>query len=358
MRLGSVLSEALRNIGSGVSRAFVMFLAVLLSGRLLGGYEMMNVIGLESEAVQRINADADVNAIVGGTVDGDACDRLTDTDDGTMSASSGAMRSGRQIVLLATPGKDISSYDVTPGMIRLIAGNAKADVSGVWVPRDLAKDFGLAVGSVLQAREGATRVAGVFDWPNDGRDTRFAYAFIVPVSASASTFNECWVKQWPASGQTESLLYSTLVAGSGSSNVGVTQVNKSFDSHYDARSSYLTRPTRWMPYLGLAIGVLIGVFGVRRRRLEYAGALHSGQSKGAQLLGIGVETVAWAGLAALSSCALLTAYAVRMSQSDWMAVLAAAVRTPLAVFSGVMVASLFAGLLIRESQLFRFFKKR
>lgn len=37
MRLGSVLSEALRNIGSGVSRAFAMFLAVLLSGTLLGG---------------------------------------------------------------------------------------------------------------------------------------------------------------------------------------------------------------------------------------------------------------------------------------------------------------------------------
>ena len=33
MRLGSVLSEALRNIGSGVSRAFAMFLAVLLSER-------------------------------------------------------------------------------------------------------------------------------------------------------------------------------------------------------------------------------------------------------------------------------------------------------------------------------------
>ena len=47
-----------------------------------------------------------------------------------------------------------------------------------------------------------------------------------------------------------------------------------------------------------------------------------------------------------------------MSRSDWVAVLAAAVRTPLAVFAGVMVVSLFAGLLIRESQLFRFFKKR
>ena len=55
------------------------------------------------------------------------------------------------------------------------------------------------------------------------------------------------------------------------------------------------------------------------------------------------------------------AHAVLMASlivAHWVAVLAAAVRTPLAVFAGVMVASLFAGLLIRESQLFRFFKKR
>ena len=165
MRLGSVLSEALRNIGSGVSRAFAMFLAVLLSGTLLGGYEAMTVIDLESQAVQRINAYADVNAIVGGTVDGTACDRLSDAGDGMTGTLAGAMRAGKQVVPLATPGKDISSYDVTPGMIRLIAGNAKADVSGVWVPRDVAKDFGLAVGSALRTREGTTRVAGVFDWP-------------------------------------------------------------------------------------------------------------------------------------------------------------------------------------------------
>ena len=137
MRLGSVLSEALRNIGSGVSRAFAMFLAVLLSGTLLGGYEATTVIDLESQAVQRINAYVDVNAIVGGTVDGTACDRLSDAGDGMTGTLAGAMRAGEQVVPLATPGKDISSYDVTPGMIRLIAGNAKADVSGVWVPRDV-----------------------------------------------------------------------------------------------------------------------------------------------------------------------------------------------------------------------------
>lgn len=142
MRLGSVLSEALRNIGSGVSRAFAMFLAVLLSGTLLGGYEAMTVIDLESQAVQRINAYADVNAIVGGTVDGTACDRLSDAGDGMTGTLAGAMRAGKQVVPLATPGKDISSYDVTPGMIRLIAGNAKADVSGVWVPRGVTRTSG------------------------------------------------------------------------------------------------------------------------------------------------------------------------------------------------------------------------
>ncbi|MBM6687134.1 hypothetical protein H9X89_16415, partial [Faecalicatena contorta] len=47
MRLGSVLSEAMRNIAAGTSRAFLLFLAVLLFGGLLGGYEAMTVMALE-----------------------------------------------------------------------------------------------------------------------------------------------------------------------------------------------------------------------------------------------------------------------------------------------------------------------
>lgn len=37
MRLRSVLSEALRNIGAGVSHALLMFAAVLFASTLLGG---------------------------------------------------------------------------------------------------------------------------------------------------------------------------------------------------------------------------------------------------------------------------------------------------------------------------------
>ena len=210
----------------------------------------------------------------------------------------------------------------------------------------------------MQTEQGTMSVAGVFDWPNDGRDTRFAYAFLVPVSASNGTFDECWVRQWPQSGQTGDLLFSTLVASGSLSNAGVTQVNKSFDSHYDAQASYGQRMTRWMPWLGLAVGLMFGAFSVRRRRLEYAGALHSGQSKGAQLLGIAVETLIWSGLACASSVALLGAYCVRMSSADAMTVWLGAVRAPCAIFAGVMVSSVLVGMTIRETQLFRFFKQR
>ena len=54
MRLRSVLSEALRNIGAGVSHALLMFAAVLFASTLLGGYEAANVVGLETEVLQRI----------------------------------------------------------------------------------------------------------------------------------------------------------------------------------------------------------------------------------------------------------------------------------------------------------------
>ena len=54
MRLGSIISETLRNIASGTAHALTMFLAVLFAGTLLGGYEAMSVMGLETEAAVRI----------------------------------------------------------------------------------------------------------------------------------------------------------------------------------------------------------------------------------------------------------------------------------------------------------------
>ena len=171
MRLGSVLSEAMRNIAAGTSRAFLLFLAVLLSGGLLGGYEAMTVMALEQEAATRIHADADVKSYTYIYVDGVTCDRLTEVEAGP--SASGAMRAGPQIVPKSTLGRDIASYEVTPGMLALvIAGEddptLAADAGGVWVSNVMANDFGLTVGSRFETEQGTSTVSGVFDWRTTG----------------------------------------------------------------------------------------------------------------------------------------------------------------------------------------------
>ena len=118
------------------------------------------------------------------------------------------------------------------------------------------------------------------------------------------------------------------------------------------------RTTRWIPFLAALLGLAIGVIAVRMRRLEYAAALHSGESKPAQLLGICVETLVWAGLATAGSCALIAAYGVRMAVGDTAVVIATACRTPLALLCAVVLAALASGLCVRQSQLFRLFKRR
>lgn len=45
MRLRSILSEAMRNVGAGNAHALALFVAVLLGGMLLGGYEDYTVGG-------------------------------------------------------------------------------------------------------------------------------------------------------------------------------------------------------------------------------------------------------------------------------------------------------------------------
>lgn len=93
MRLRSILSEAMRNVGAGNAHALALFVAVLLGGMLLGGYEAYMVVAMEHEAMARVQAMADVDTVVGGTVDGGACDRLAQSS-GVPIAQSGAVRTG------------------------------------------------------------------------------------------------------------------------------------------------------------------------------------------------------------------------------------------------------------------------
>lgn len=374
MRLASILSEAMLNIGSGAARAAVWFLAVAVAGTLIGGFEALAVIGQERAAVTRIRAAADVTTIVSpvSVIDGASCDRLVEADGGPQSA--GAMREGEQITPRSTPGRSIGSYEVTAGMIGLLAAAggdgsvdtaaggsaADADPTGVWVSSTLAHDFGWAKGVTIETDHGDIPVAGVFDWPNDGRDTRFAYALIVPATADAKPFSECWAKQWPRTDAVESLLTTTAIAGESTTQTlpGATMLNKSLDRGWNAAALYETRMTRMLLWAALAVGLVIGVASVHRRRLEYAGALHCGQRKSDQLLAALVETLVWAGGATMAGLSLIAALCLRASPSDPAAVLLAAARAPAALFAGVLVATVAGVLAVRESRLFRLFKGR
>ncbi|KAA8827283.1 hypothetical protein [Bifidobacterium myosotis] len=402
MRLSSIVSEAIRNIASGASRTIIWFLALAVSGTLFGGFEALTIIGQENTAAARIEAAADVTTIVSpvSAIDGAACDRLIEAQGGP--SASGAMREGEQITPRSTPGRSIGSYEVTAGMIRLLAlssvisssassvssttaaghgspsgaspssdssssnpafssaNQPAADASGVWVSTALAHDFGWAKGSLMETDHGDIPVAGVFDWPNDGRDTRFVYALIVPASASAKPFAECWAKQWPQTDALDLLLNETAISGVADANTlpGVTQLNKSHDRRYSAASLYETRMTRVLPIAALAVGVVIGIAAVRRRRLEYAGALHCGQRKGAQLLTALCEMLITSGASIAVALPLLAALCWRLSPSDPAAVFLAAVRPPAAMLAGALVATALAVLAVRESRLFRLFKAR
>lgn len=362
MKLSCVVSEAHRNLSQDVSHALLFVLAMFLAAALVGGYDAITIVNLQNQAVARIQSMADTEEIVSdGAVDGLACDRLVEASGGPRAA--GAVRSGTSVTPLATPRQQVPVYEVTPGMVGLVARNGAADTaidaSGAWVSRDLADMFGLDTGSVLATTMGDITVAGVFEWPNDGRDTRFDFAFLMPASAEDGAFQECWAQAWPKDDQLDGLLYDTVIASDddGSKKTAAMAINSNY-SQWDPHGAYVARQTRGAAWIGLVFGLVCGAVSVARRRLEYAGALHAGQTKGAQLLGIALETIAWAGLAALSAASSLAGFCIRCAPADQWTIAAQACRVPLAAFAGAVMAAVIAGLCVRESRLLRYFKNR
>ena len=379
MRLVGVLGEAARNLATGTSHACALALAVAALIGLLAGADWLTIAMLQRQTDEYVAAGGSTWVLdYAGHVDGAACDRLVSLE-GVQAA--GAIRQTDSPLVFATlPSTGVPVWEGTPGSARLLAlaatgTGAGADASGavvsgtaaggVLLSADAAKPFAVTAGDELVLKDGRTlHVAGVIDWPDDGRKSTFAYAALSPVPADAArTFDQCWVRAWPEPGNLESLIRlatdGMMPASDGSHGRPQTdRLNTTKGAAMDGAALFDSRLTAHAPWVAIAAALLLGLVLTRSRRLEMASALHCGVPKMALLTQITVETGAGALAGALMAGPLLAWVWMDGRGADAVALLDTLLRVPVAAVVGALIGASVAVAATRESRLLRYFKNR
>jgi hypothetical protein len=355
MRLATILSESGRNVATGTSHAVSLALGLAIACGLLGGVDAMTVIGLEQDATAYQESGAHVRTVTAeSAVDPVACAALAESS--TVQAA-GALVPAEQLVPSATPANPLQAISVTPSLGPVLGVEA-AHPEGVWVSDTLAETLGLSVGGTLATRSGPLLVAGTFPWPQDGRDSRLALAVLVPTSAD-KRYDECWASAWPTTTAVDDLLRTVVdVVPDSSEATTLGQVNASLGKTFDAHAEFVERPTRFAVWGCAAVGFVLGYWGLRRRRLEHAGARHAGQSRSAQLATASLETAVWAGAGAVVGASALLALVTLTGAHDQAAVFRIALQGVALGWFGALAGAVVAVSLVRERHLFRYFKDR
>lgn len=354
MRIRSVLSEAYRNVVTGTTHVLLFGTMLAAASAALAITDARAVIGVQRSAAEFTASGASVRMLVAkSTTDGAACDELAEIP-GIRSA--GALREADPVVLRAMAANPVPAYAVTPGLIAVLGGDGTA--AGAWIPEQLASVLGVRPGQTLATTAGTLRVAGVYDYPDDGRDLRPAYAVLLP-QPPVGAFDECWADVWPVSAARVDLLRAALVVDTGSPDpVTDAQLNNRLGADFDGAAQFAARATRYGPATCAAIGLLLGFIAVWIRRLEIAGALHLGESRCALLATLLLETAGWAGSALLlAGCALVFSVVTANPGVSWAAYLVG-IRGPAAAALCALIGTVLAAYAIRERQLFAYFKNR
>ncbi|MEU0488107.1 hypothetical protein ABZ249_02685 [Nocardiopsis sp. NPDC006139] len=355
MNVRELIGEVRRNLGTGTTRAALFALALAAVVGALAVADARAIVGLHQRSAEFTAAGASVRVLnVAGNVAGSACDALTGVPG---IGASGALAEDGSLRLAAMPDNPLPAYRVTPGMASVLGVRAEA-ASGVWVSTGTAETLGVGPGQRLETDSGTVTLAGVFDYPDDGRDSRLGYAVLVPEPA-AGVFDQCWADVRPPTEEADELLRWAVRPGADPSlSVTLGQLNTSLGATFDGAAAFAERPTRFAPPAAALAGLVLGFVAVRLRRLELAGALHVGVSRRALLAGTALETAVWslAGLA-LAGCALVVAAHVGNPADPWDTVLID-VRGPVAAVLAALVGAAAATALVREEHLFRYFKDR
>lgn len=354
MRLGSILSEAWRNILTGTARVAILAGVLAFTAGVTAAADVATVFNINDDARAYISAGGATRYILGeDSISATSCTALRSYQNVT---AVGALRAAPDVAIDALGGASFLAYETTPGFAPLLG--LPRGSSGVWVSQGLAETLGVREGSTFSSNGEEMRVGGVFSYPDDGRDARLAYAILVPTAPEGS-FDECWSRAWPESPETEGQLRSALrIDTPTGTEISVSQMNRSLGTSFDGNTQYNERLTRWSPHLAGIAALLIGFISVRLRRLEYSSARHAGQSRLAQTVTIALETLAWAtlGVSLAGATIYLTTGMLIPGDMDWIPTL---LLTPLiSSATCTLLGALLGTLVIRESDLFKIFKAR
>ena len=159
-----------------------------------------------------------------------------------------------------------------------------------------------------------------------------------------------------------SLLSSTLVPGavtlgSGGPTPQLLQLNSTLGTTFDGTKRFADRITRFAPEAAAILALVLGFVAVRLRRLEFASALHARTRRSAQTLQILLETTGWT-IAASMIGALIVLVLIRTQYpGDAGSLIAVGIPT-FASLPATLVGALVGSALVRERNLFAYFRER
>ncbi|MCI0157051.1 hypothetical protein KNO15_10125 [Leifsonia shinshuensis] len=355
MRLGEALRESRRDVASGAGRtvAFALVYTALVGGIVLASALSAAAAVRDARAYVASGAAVFVMKATGG-IDGRSCDAMSMLAN---VVASGALREETEGVASARlPQTQISLFAASDGFPDLLRGAGDARGGGLGLSQEVADTLGLEPGDPMATTRGTTKVASVFDYPDDGRDPLLAFAAIGQAPHSKAAFDQCWVLIWPHDEKAVAALGRTVLPGATGSGERPTlvQLNQTRGSQFTAATMFdhsVAGP------LAAAAGGLLGVAFVIRRRLSLASDRHVGVARAAQVVSQTAQVLLWVAVGAVASLALVLV-AVRLPVEDRMPIVQQSAVLLVAGGGAALAASALTVCAIRDSALFRYFKNR
>ncbi|TFC48920.1 hypothetical protein [Cryobacterium shii] len=354
MRLRSVVSEALRNVGTRSSRPLLSFALFAIVVGALALFDLFGIKAILSESRAFLNSGAAISIISApGEIDGAACDNLNSLS-GVNAA--GAIAESVPIRFLALPSSAVPVKRVSPGFVELLATRSDSSVAGLYLSSELARALAVNVGDPVQTAPGTASVAGVYDYPDDGRAPGLGWAVLV-VEPAAGMFDACW-ESVPNAVSTGGDYLLTTVSENPTESPTFGQLNTTLGKKFDARHEFINRPSSMVVVAAGAFGLMLGFGSKRVRRLELASALHVGVTKSALVVQVVIEEAVW--LVAANAVVLGAAGWVIQSELDVdaLVVFANGLRTAFSATACVFIGAAASVFMTQEKDLFRYFKAR